>query len=66
MGSTGPEVADLQRRLQQLSLYLGSADGVFTKPVEEALSRYQVARNIPEKPGVYGPLTRALLGSETD
>ncbi|MGW1926445.1 peptidoglycan-binding domain-containing protein [Streptomyces massasporeus] len=65
-GSTGPEVADLQRRLQQLYLYLGSADGVFTEHVGEALSRFQIARNIPERPGVYGPLTRSALRAETD
>ncbi|MFV6026145.1 peptidoglycan-binding domain-containing protein [Streptomyces sp. NPDC056264] len=66
VGSTGPDVADLQRRLQQLYLYLGSADGVFTAYVGEALSRFQIARNIPETPGVYGPLTRAALQAETD
>ncbi|MFB8406728.1 peptidoglycan-binding protein [Streptomyces sp. NPDC055912] len=66
VGSTGPDVADLQRRLQQLYLYLGSADGVFTEHVGEALSRFQIARNIPETPGVYGPLTRAALQAETD
>ncbi|MEV4940832.1 peptidoglycan-binding domain-containing protein [Streptomyces zaomyceticus] len=66
LGSTGPAVADLQRRLQRLSLYLGSADGVFNRSVEEALTRYQGARNIQGEYGVYGPLTRALLRSETD
>ncbi|MFJ2932546.1 peptidoglycan-binding protein [Streptomyces sp. NPDC087219] len=66
LGSAGPEVADLQRRLQRLYLYLGSADGVFTEPVGEALSRFQIARNIPERPGVYGPLTRTALRAETD
>ncbi|MFC9794749.1 peptidoglycan-binding protein [Streptomyces sp. NPDC127584] len=66
VGSTGPEVADLQRRLQRLSLYLGSADGVFTEYVGEALGRFQIARNIPERPGVYGPLTRSALRAETD
>ncbi|MER5966533.1 peptidoglycan-binding domain-containing protein [Streptomyces sp. NPDC002057] len=66
LGSTGPEVEDLQRRLQQLYLYLGVADGMFGEAVEVALSRYQAARNIPEKWGVYGPLTRAALRAETD
>ncbi|MFF9064327.1 peptidoglycan-binding protein [Streptomyces sp. NPDC014891] len=66
VGSTGPEVADLQRRLQRLFLYLGSADGVFTTYVGEALSSFQIARNIPERPGVYGPLTRSALRAETD
>ncbi|MFJ7128544.1 peptidoglycan-binding protein [Streptomyces sp. NPDC098101] len=65
-GSTGPDVVDLQRRLQQLQLYLGPADGVFGESVEVALRRYQVARNIPQENGVYGPLTRAVLRAETD
>ncbi|MFE3940983.1 peptidoglycan-binding protein [Streptomyces sp. NPDC059118] len=66
LGSTGHDVEDLQRRLQQLHLYLGSDDGNFTVDVEVALSRYQKARNIPEEPGVYGPMTRAALRSETE
>ncbi|MFF5637198.1 peptidoglycan-binding protein [Streptomyces sp. NPDC012825] len=65
-GSTGPGVVDLQRRLQQLQLYLGPADGLFGESVEVALRRYQVARNIPQENGVYGPLTRAVLRAETD
>ncbi|MFE8935975.1 peptidoglycan-binding protein [Streptomyces sp. NPDC007872] len=65
-GSTGPEVVDLQRRLQQLQLYPGPADGVFGESVEAALRRYQVARNIPQENGAYGPLTRAVLRAETD
>ncbi|MFF9011410.1 peptidoglycan-binding protein [Streptomyces sp. NPDC014870] len=65
LGSTGPEVDDLQRRLRQLHLYLGSVDGVFSDSVATALSRFQTARNIPEARGVYGPLTRAALYAET-
>ncbi|WP_432113828.1 peptidoglycan-binding protein [Streptomyces sp. S1] len=65
-GSTGPDVVDLQRRLQRLQLYVGPADGVFGESVEVALRRYQVARNIPQENGVYGPLTRAVLRAETD
>ncbi|MFG2621196.1 peptidoglycan-binding protein [Streptomyces sp. NPDC048507] len=66
VGSVGYEVADLQRRLQQLHLYLGSADGAFTTAVKEAVSRYQTARAIPEERGAYGPLTRAVLRAETN
>lgn len=66
LGSTGPEVVDLQRRLQQLYLYLGPADGVFGESLEVSLSRFQVARAVPEEPGVYGPMTRAALYAETD
>ncbi|MFF5761249.1 peptidoglycan-binding domain-containing protein [Streptomyces tanashiensis] len=65
LGSSGPEVLDLQLRLQQLYLYLGSADGTFGSSLEVALSRFQRARDIPEEPGVYGPLTRAALYAET-
>ncbi|MFF0428567.1 peptidoglycan-binding protein [Streptomyces sp. NPDC004520] len=65
LGSTGPEVVDLQGRLQQLYLYLGPADGVFGESLEVALSRFQVARAVPEEPGVYGPMTRAALYAET-
>ncbi|MFF5454048.1 peptidoglycan-binding protein [Streptomyces sp. NPDC012950] len=64
-GSTGPDVVDLQRRLQRLQLYVGPADGVFGESVEVALRRYQVARNIPQENGVYGPLSRAVLRAET-
>ncbi|MFC8897182.1 peptidoglycan-binding domain-containing protein [Streptomyces cinereoruber] len=65
-GSTGPEVTDLQRRLQELKLYVGPADGVFGEAVETALRRYQASRYIPQEDGVYGPLTRAVLRAETD
>ncbi|MFE7515524.1 peptidoglycan-binding protein [Streptomyces sp. NPDC057540] len=65
LGSTGPDVVDLQLRLQQLYLYLGSADGMFSGSVEVALTRFQKARDIPEQPGVFGPLTRAALYAET-
>ncbi|MFJ3903748.1 peptidoglycan-binding protein [Streptomyces sp. NPDC090025] len=65
VGSTGPAVEDLQSRLQRLFLYVGSVDGSFDGTVAEALSRFQIARAIPERPGVYGPLTRAQLTAET-
>ncbi|MFI9122092.1 peptidoglycan-binding protein [Streptomyces bikiniensis] len=65
-GSSGPEVVDLQRRLQDLQLYVGPADGIFGESVEAALRRYQVSRYIPQEEGVYGPLTRAVLHAETD
>ncbi|MFF2774394.1 peptidoglycan-binding protein [Streptomyces sp. NPDC058052] len=65
VGSTGPEVEDLQRRLQRLFLYLGSVDGTFSPFLEAALIRFQGARDIPEERGVYGPLTRAALHAET-
>ncbi|MET8751689.1 peptidoglycan-binding protein [Streptomyces sp. NPDC004667] len=65
LGSRGAEVEDLQRRLQQLRLYLGPADGIFTTSVMEAVSRFQRSRAIPQEHGAYGPLTRAVLRAET-
>ncbi|WP_435059492.1 peptidoglycan-binding domain-containing protein [Streptomyces sp. bgisy060] len=65
LGSTGPGVVDLQHRLQQLYLYLGRADGTFGESVATALTRFQVARSIPEESGVYGPMSRAALLAET-
>ncbi|GAA3507418.1 peptidoglycan-binding domain-containing protein [Streptomyces showdoensis] len=66
LGSSGPEVKDLQRRLQQLHLYLGSADGMFGAYLEAALTRFQVSRGILGERGVYGPSTRAALQAESD
>ncbi|MFC7795964.1 peptidoglycan-binding domain-containing protein, partial [Streptomyces cinereoruber] len=65
-GSTGPEVADLQRRLQEVESYAGPADGIFDETLETVLRRYQASRYIPQEDGVYGPLTRAVLRAETD
>ncbi|MFE2985202.1 peptidoglycan-binding protein [Streptomyces sp. NPDC059262] len=64
-GSHGGQVKDLQRRLTQLNLYTGPADGTYSTDVADAVHRYQVARGIDENAGVYGPETRAALESET-
>ncbi|MFB6671480.1 peptidoglycan-binding protein [Streptomyces sp. NPDC056390] len=64
-GSHGGQVKDLQRRLTQVNLYTGPADGTYSTDVAEAVHRYQVARGIDEDAGVYGPETRAALESET-
>ncbi|WP_225830767.1 peptidoglycan-binding protein [Streptomyces sp. NK08204] len=65
-GDKGPEITELQLRLRQLNLYGDQANGVFTRPVEDAVRRYQLARGIQgDDPGTYGPATRASLESET-
>ncbi|MFH8340761.1 peptidoglycan-binding protein [Streptomyces sp. AM6-12] len=65
-GDSGPQVAELEARLGQLNLYDGDLDGVYTRPVENAVSTYQLARGIQGDPlGVYGPRTRASLEAET-
>ncbi len=65
LGSTGPEVADLQRRLEQLHLYHGAYDGEYDQALAEAVHRFQWIRRIDEPAGVYGPATRAALLAET-
>ncbi|MEW2624560.1 peptidoglycan-binding domain-containing protein [Streptomyces sp. NPDC048106] len=65
-GDSGPQVAELEYRLRQLNLYGGDVNGVYTHPVENAVSTYQLARGLQGDPlGVYGPKTRASLESET-
>ncbi|MFY4721354.1 peptidoglycan-binding domain-containing protein [Streptomyces sp. LaBMicrA B280] len=65
-GDSGPQVVELEYRLWELNLYDGDVNGVYTHPVENAVSTYQLARGIQGDPlGVYGPQTRASLESET-
>ncbi|MFI2757603.1 peptidoglycan-binding protein [Streptomyces echinatus] len=65
-GDTGPEVTELQLRLRQLNLYGDRIDGTYTRPVEDAVRTYQLARGILTDPlGEYGPATRKTLESET-
>ncbi|PKW07553.1 Putative peptidoglycan binding domain-containing protein [Streptomyces sp. 1222.5] len=66
LGDKGPEVTELQQRLRQLNLYVGEIDGVYTRPVENGVRTYQLARGISgDDFGVYGPPTRASLEAET-
>ncbi|MGW5862438.1 peptidoglycan-binding domain-containing protein [Streptomyces sp. NPDC055239] len=65
-GDSGPEVEELQQRLQQLYLYMGETDGTYDAPVTDAVARYQFARGTrKDAKGVYGEETRAALEAET-
>ena len=65
-GDQGPEVTELQLRLKAAFFYNGEADGSFSGEVEDALRNYQRSRGTTEDGlGVYGPVTRARLESET-
>ncbi|MFJ6791509.1 peptidoglycan-binding protein [Streptomyces angustmyceticus] len=65
-GAAGPEVAELQGRLRELSLYPGPDDGRYDAEVRAAVSRYQQTYGVTGDPdGVYGPQTRASLESRT-
>ncbi|MGW1780391.1 peptidoglycan-binding domain-containing protein [Streptomyces sp. NPDC002143] len=66
LGDTGAEVTELQLRLTEAFLYTGEADGTFSSEVESALRNYQWSRSTTEDGlGVYGPVTREKLESET-
>ncbi|MEU3736120.1 peptidoglycan-binding protein [Streptomyces sp. NPDC032198] len=65
-GDEGPEVVELQKRLQQLYLYMDDADGTYGSEVADAVSRFQYARATQgDGEGVYGKKTRAALEAET-
>ncbi|MGW1405064.1 peptidoglycan-binding protein [Streptomyces sp. NPDC002403] len=65
-GDQGPEVAELQRRLEEVWLYHGRDDGDYSNQVEHAVSVYQSYKSIEGDPsGVYGPNTRRALEAET-
>ncbi|MGW1107771.1 peptidoglycan-binding domain-containing protein [Streptomyces sp. NPDC002540] len=66
LGDQGPEVAELQRRLEEIWLFHGRDDGDYTGQVEHAVSVYQSYKAIEgDQPGVYGPRTRRALEAET-
>ncbi|MFF3389412.1 peptidoglycan-binding protein [Streptomyces sp. NPDC002669] len=66
LGSSGPQVSELQWRLSRLALYDGPYDGVFSAAVEDAVLRFQRIRAIDDPRGVYGAATREALRAETD
>lgn len=65
-GDHGPEVAELQRRLQEIGLFMSPDDADYTDRVEDAVHRYQRYMYIQgDGDGVYGPHTRRALEAVT-
>ncbi|MEU3552886.1 peptidoglycan-binding domain-containing protein [Streptomyces fragilis] len=65
-GDSGPEVVELQRRLAELWLYSGDADGRYDDQVRNGVSAFQYINGIKDDEyGVYGAATRAALESIT-
>lgn len=67
-GDSGPEVAELQRRLKQAGALQQDApeDGVYSSDVQQAVARYQEDRDVRgDNYGEYGPYTRRALESQT-
>ncbi|MGI5468502.1 peptidoglycan-binding protein [Streptomyces sp. CA-132043] len=66
-GASGPGVTELQRRLAQLKLYAGPADGRYDAGVAASVARYQRTYGETGDPyGVYGSATRTSLEFLTD
>ncbi|MEU8705026.1 peptidoglycan-binding domain-containing protein [Streptomyces sp. NPDC048565] len=65
-GDRGPEVSELQRRLQEVWAYRGPENGDYSRQVEEAVAEYQRWVSVQgDPPGVYGPETRRALEART-
>ncbi|MEU6309416.1 peptidoglycan-binding protein [Streptomyces sp. NPDC047014] len=63
---SGPEVAELQRRLAQLGAWSLPQRGRYDRHVQEAVARFQAGHGVRgDLPGVYGPATRKVLQSLT-
>src|SRR5437879_4516037 len=62
-GSTGLNVADLQRRLTALGYQTGSVDGQFGPTTQSALQAYQTANGITPD-GMYGPETEQAMAQQ--
>ena len=61
-GESGPQVRDLQKRLQQEGFYSGKITGVYDSETQHGLKNFQAAHNI-EPDGVVGQRTRDWLNT---
>nr|WP_240968449.1 peptidoglycan-binding protein [Streptomyces sp. HNM0575] len=67
-GDSGPEVAELQRRLKQAGALDEGApeDGVYSQQVQQAVAQFQSWNDVRgDESGEYGPDTRRALESQT-
>jgi hypothetical protein len=62
IGDEGPRIRRLQRRLRDLSYWVGSVDGVFGSLTQQAVYAFQGIEGLA-RDGVVGPETRSALNS---
>ena len=65
IGNSGSDVIDLQRRLQNLGYFSGTATGYFGTQTSDAVQRFQQDRRLPVT-GIADARTLTALGSTTD
>jgi peptidoglycan hydrolase-like protein with peptidoglycan-binding domain len=61
MGSNGPEVAAIQKKLGEVGFATGETDGKFGKGTQDAVKAYQKSKNLSAD-GIVGTKTIASLG----
>lgn len=61
VGSSGPNVEKLQKKLQEQEFYLGPIDGLFGQGVEMAVKEFQLSRGFAVD-GIAGLSTLVALG----
>ena len=62
VGSTGASVTCLQKRLAELGMYRGKANGTFDQSLSDAIKSFQEIRPPLGVDGIAGPRTLAALG----
>ena len=62
IGDEGPQIRRLQRRLRDLSYWVGSVDGVFGSLTQQAVYAFQGIEGLA-RDGVVGPETRSALNN---
>jgi peptidoglycan hydrolase-like protein with peptidoglycan-binding domain len=61
MGSNGPEVAAIQKKLGEVGFATGETDGKFGKGTQDAVMSFQKSKSLPAD-GIIGPKTVSALG----
>lgn len=59
-GDSGPQIAELQRRLAELGYFKGTVSSTFDRPTEESVVQFQRESGIPAD-GIVGPATAMAL-----